>query len=177
VTFPCGRSNPLRILPFLLAAAACGGEGGPHVSRIDVVGLDGVEAALKERRGQGVLLNFWAIWCPPCVAELPDLAEVAEEYSGRGGVLLTVNYDLMLPGEEAASIVERVREFLRRKNFSFDVLVYDGPGFDAINERFDLPGPVPMTLAFDREGNVVGRHEGQGDRARFSEMMRRALGP
>jgi thiol-disulfide isomerase/thioredoxin len=181
VTFPCGRSIPalprtqVRLLLACLLAVACGGEEASHRPQVEVAGLEGVETALRARRGKGVLLNFWALWCEPCVEELPDLAEVSREFEDQGGVVFTVNYDLMLPGKEAAPTLADVRSFLGKEGLAFAAVVYDAPDFDAINERFGLPGPIPVTLALDREGNVVDRQEGRADRARFSEMMRRAL--
>src|SRR5881628_2063133 len=78
-----GLLRPLGLS--LLLAAACGGERGggsrgarPREPRIEVVRLEGIDTALRELRGKGVLLNFWAIWCAPCVAELPELAKVAD---------------------------------------------------------------------------------------------------
>lgn len=166
---PTGLVRSLAVA--LLLAAACGRE-----PRVDVVDLQGVEAALAARRGKGVLLNFWAIWCPPCVAELPDLVEVAGEFAGRGGRLLGVSYDLMIEGASREEVPGQVRAFLARKRLDLDVLVYDALDHLAINARFSLPGEIPVTLAFDREGKLVDRQEGPGDRARFTEMMRRALG-
>jgi thiol-disulfide isomerase/thioredoxin len=160
-----------RLAVALLLAASCGGG-----ARVEVAGPDGVDAALAARRGKGVLLNFWAIWCPPCVAELPDLAKVAREFAGRGGNLLGVSYDLMIEGASREAVPGQVREFLARKGLAFDVLVYDAADYDAINARFSLPGEIPVTLALDREGRIVDRQEGPGDERRFREMMRRALG-
>ncbi len=172
---PAGPSptDPLRRLAVALLLCACGGGREPSV---ELVGLEGVEAALAARKGKGILLNVWAIWCPPCVAELPDLVEVAGEFAGRGGTLLGVSYDLMIEGARREEVPGQVRAFLARKRLAFDVLVYDALDLDAINARFSLPGEIPVTLAFDRSGRLVDRQEGPGDRARFTEMMRRALG-
>ena len=54
--------------------------------------------------------------------------------------------------------------------------MYDAPDYDAINARFDLPGAVPVTLAFDAAGREVDRHVGEADEARFEAMMKKALG-
>ncbi|HKB15138.1 MAG TPA: TlpA disulfide reductase family protein [Planctomycetota bacterium] len=165
---PTGIARRLALA--LLIATACGGG-----FRVEVVTLDGVDAAVAARRGNGILLNFWAIWCPPCVAELPALAKVAGEFAGRG-TLLGVSYDLMIEGAKREEVSGQVREFLARKGLAFDVLVYDALDYDSINARFSLPGEIPVTLAFDREGRIVDRQEGPGDEGRFREMMRRALG-
>ena len=123
-----------------------------------------------------MLLNFWATWCPPCVAELPDLIEVAHEYRERGGDVLGVSYDLMIPGIDPAKMPDKLRRFLVERELDLPTLVYDAPDYDTINERFDLPGAVPVTLAFDKSGKLVDREDGEASRARFEEMMRKALG-
>jgi thiol-disulfide isomerase/thioredoxin len=173
----------------LLAFAACAPAGGtsgegsvasaPAPSSrpsIEVVGFEALDAALAARRGEGFLLNFWAIWCPPCVAEMPELVETAHAWRERGGSVVGVSYDLMIPGVTADEVVEQMRAFTQERGIDIPVLIYDDADYERINERFALPGEVPVTLAIDRAGNVVDRHEGQADRARFDELMRKALG-
>ena len=137
-----------------------------------------LEAALAERRGKGMLLNFWAIWCAPCVAELPELLEVAHEYADRGGRVVGMNYDRMVPltAEEYAAVPDKVAAFLEKRQYDLETLIYDADDYDAINALFELPGEVPVTLAIDADGTIVDRHEGQAGRERFAEMMEKALG-
>ena len=175
------------LLPLSVAAGpGCGaGEGagpprGPRAepaaaTSVEIVDLAGLEAALARQRGRGVLLNFWAIWCPPCVAELPELVETAREFQGEGGIVLAVSYDLMVPEATRDGTLEKVKRFAAERDIAVPVLIFDGPDLDAINERFDLPGPIPVTLAIDREGRIVDREPGRADRARFDELMRKAL--
>ncbi|MFN8526062.1 MAG: TlpA disulfide reductase family protein [Chloroflexota bacterium] len=54
-------------------------------------GLDARPIALSSLRGQPVLINFWASWCPPCRGEMPDLEEVRRDYAAAGLVVLAVN--------------------------------------------------------------------------------------
>ncbi len=142
---------------------------------IRVVDLKGVEAALAEHRGHGVLLDFWAIWCEPCVAELPALMETAREYRGSGGDVLTVSYDLMIPGVSRDDVLKQMRTFVAEHKIEAPVLIYDASDYDAINARFGLAGPIPVTLAFDRKGSIVDKNEGQANKARFDAMMQKAL--
>jgi thiol-disulfide isomerase/thioredoxin len=158
-----------------IAADAGDASASTVASPIEIVRFAGLDARLAELRGEGMLLNFWAIWCAPCVAELPDLVEVAHAYRERGGRVVGISYDLMVPGPDPATIESTMRSFLQRRELDFPVLIYDEDDEDAINERFDLPGGLPITLAIDRHGQIVDRQDGQAGKERFDEMMRRAL--
>jgi cytochrome c biogenesis protein CcmG, thiol:disulfide interchange protein DsbE len=181
-----------RVLSILLGLAALGCADGtpsstqeregapaavpPAVTPIEIVDLKGVEAALEKQKGRPFLLNFWATWCPPCVAELPELVAVAHAYRTRGVDVLSVSYDLMVPNVDRATLVEKIRKFLGDRKLDLPTLIYDASDYDAINERLGLPGPVPVTLAFDKSGRVVDREVGQATKERFEAMMDAALG-
>ena len=142
---------------------------------VRVVDLKGLEAALGEHRGEGVLLDFWAIWCEPCVAELPELLDVAHQYKGRGGSVVGVSYDLMVPGVTRDDVLKQVRAFVTERKIDFPILIYEADDYDAINQRFGLPGPIPVTLAIGKKGSIVDRQEQQSGKARFAAMMQKAL--
>jgi len=164
------------LLSALLSPALAANPQPAAVPTIQVVDLKGLEAALAKHRGKAVLVNFWAIWCQPCVEELPELLAVGREYAGKGAVVLTVSYDLMLPEVTKEGALKQMREFVARGSIDVPVYIYDGPDYDAINARFDLPGPVPATIAIDGNGAIVDRHAGKADRAAFEAMMKKALG-
>lgn len=172
------------LLSLALAACSPGSESVPEqasqspatLSSIEIVDFAGLEAALAAKRGEGFLLNFWAIWCAPCVAELPELVEVAHAWRARGGDALAVSYDLMVEGADRPNMPAIMREFVVDRGIDLPVLIYDDLDFEAINERFDLPGEIPVTLAIDKHGKIVDRQAGQADKARFEAMMRKALG-
>ncbi|MFB3854140.1 MAG: TlpA disulfide reductase family protein [Vicinamibacterales bacterium] len=142
---------------------------------IRVVDLKGLDAALQKYRGQAVLLNFWAIWCEPCLAELPDLLSVGREFRGKGGVVLTVSYDLMIPDVTREEVLGQMRRFAAERGIDVPVFIFEGEDYDQINERFGLPGPVPATISLDGMGRVVERHAGRSTREGFVKMMRNAI--
>jgi thiol-disulfide isomerase/thioredoxin len=177
------------LLSLALAAAALLGctESSPPRARgkqesavadvpVRIVDLAGLDAALAEKKGRPLLVNFWAIWCAPCVEELPDLMEVARAHRADGAEVLGVSYDFMVPGVSRDEVEGKVKSFLAQRGFELPTLIYDGPDYDAINERFDLPGDVPVTLAIDASGTIVDRQNDPADAARFEEMMQKALG-
>jgi thiol-disulfide isomerase/thioredoxin len=153
---------------------ACSGRV-PDQPDVRVVDLKGLETALGEHRGKGVLLDFWAIWCEPCVAELPELLDVAHQYKSRGGTVVGVSYDLMVPGVTRDEVLKQVRAFVTQRKIDFPILIYEADDYDAINQRFGLPGPIPVTLAIGRRGNIVDRQEAQSGKVRFAAMLQKAL--
>lgn len=67
--------------------------------------LEGASLRLKDLRGQAVILNLWASWCPPCKAEMPALQRVYEDYSSRGLVVLAANMTYQDSRDAAAQFV------------------------------------------------------------------------
>ena len=140
------------------------------------VSFDDLEAKLAQLEGQPYLLNFWAMWCAPCVKELPELVEVAREFEDEGLLLVTVNYDLMVAVDDIEAKMVQLADFQDKRDLPYPVLVYDEDDYDQINEALSLPGPIPVTLAFDATGREVARTENAADAARFREMAQAALG-
>ncbi len=165
------------VVCFSLSASGPGPTAAPApAADVRIVDLKGLDAVIAEHRGQAIVLNFWAIWCEPCVAELPSLLDVGREFSNRNAVVLTVSYDLMVPEVTPAAVMKQMRDFLARKKWDVPVFIYNAPDYDAINARFGLPGPVPATVAINRTGAIVGRHSGTTTRDQFAALMRKALG-
>jgi len=106
---------------------------------------DGEPVSLERLRGSIVVLDFWAGWCGPCVAELPTLARIAAEFDENGVVVLGINLD-----RSAVEFDEAVAEhaILYRQ-------VYDGPD-GPINTLYRVSG-IPMTYLIDRAGIIRGR--------------------
>ena len=168
----------IRASVLALVLAGCGeSTAAPEPLRVEIGGLDAIESAVARARGNALLVNFWATWCPPCVEELLALGEVARASAGRGARVLGVSYDLMAATTTRAEVEAKVRAFLQERDLPLPTVILDASDFDAVDERFELPGGIPVTLAYDRDGKLADRHEGAATRERFEEMMRKALGP
>ena len=133
-----------------------------------------MRAAVAEGDARGTLLNFWATWCVPCVEEMPELAEVAREWRERGLRVLTISVDHVVPGR--APTPEEVRQFAERAGWGLDVLYFRDADHEGLDEAFDLPGSIPVTLALDAAGEEVGRSEDRTSKEGFVELARAALG-
>ncbi len=108
--------------------------------------LDGRTWTAADFEGRVVLLDFWATWCAPCLADFPHLERARAAYGERGLVILSVSLD--------RSSRSDLRSFARRQNIAWPVL-HDGLGAaGAVARRFHVEYP-PRSLLFDREGRLV----------------------
>jgi thiol-disulfide isomerase/thioredoxin len=126
-----------------------------------------------DRRSDLRVLNVWATWCAPCVAEMPELQKIHEAYGRRGVSLVALSMDDVLPGsrEEAR---ERVESFVASRSLSFPTLLYIG-SIPEIETEFNLSGEIPVTIVFDRKGREVKRIEGILDGPSFRAELDRLL--
>jgi peroxiredoxin len=141
-----------------LAAAVGGGTPGDPAPAIEVRTLDGEAIRLEDLRGEVVLVNFWATWCPPCRLEMPGMERVFRERRDRGFQVVAISTDR---GGEA-----EVRPFLEERGITFPVALDRGEGL-----AFGGVRTLPTSFLIDRQGRI--RHVVRGY---FSEVaLRRAV--
>jgi peroxiredoxin len=149
----------LGVPGLLLLAAACSEDARPAMV---VVGqpapayaaptLAGDTLGLADLRGQVVMLNIWATWCPPCREEMPGLEALQRQYADQGLHVIGVSID----GRGAAG---EVRQFLESNGITFTIL-HDAD--ERVTRTFRTIG-VPETFLIDREGRVLNRWIGKID--------------
>ena len=104
---------------------------------------------LADLRGKVVLLNFWATWCPPCKAEMPDLNALHEKYGASQDIAVVgVNVE-----EEAAT----VKQFVEQHKLAFPILLDPE---SRVTQLFGVR-PLPTTFIIDREGFIRDAWNGQ----------------
>jgi cytochrome c biogenesis protein CcmG, thiol:disulfide interchange protein DsbE len=132
---------------------------GTRAPDFAAVTLDGRPAGLADWRGQVVLLNIWATWCPPCIEEMPSLQRLHDSLAGEDFSVVAVSIDA-LPGSMSAlgQPGGDVSEFVAHFGLTFPVL-HDPSG--EIQRRYGAPG-LPATFIIDREGRI--RHKILGAR-------------
>lgn len=94
--------------------------------------LDGEEVSLSDYRGKKVFLNFWASWCPPCRAEMPEMQEFHEKY-GDEVEIIAVN----ATGTERSEAV--MREYIEENGYTFTVLLDQDLTVNASYQALSLP--------------------------------------
>jgi len=125
----------------------------------DTVGLD-------DYRGDVMLLNVWATWCPPCVEEMPSMQRLYEELGPHGLKVVAVSVDHIDSDD--------VRRWIEDRGFTFDAL-HDQSA--EIEHVYQTTG-VPESFVIDREGVIVKKVIGaaQWDHPTQVALMRRLLG-
>lgn len=106
--------------------------------------------ALSDLKGKVVFLNFWATWCPPCIAEMPSIQKLYNEFGDNDQVVfLLVDVDNQR---------EKSENFMRRRRFSLPVHTPASPVPDSY-----MDGSIPTSLVLNKSGQVVFKHEGMGN--------------
>ncbi len=104
--------------------------------------LDGSRQALSDYRGQVVLVNLWATWCPPCKAEMPLLQRYFEKHQAEGFTVIAIE-----DGEPASD----VRSFAKQYALTFPVWL--DPGHEATDRAFKTSN-LPTSYIIDRVGTI-----------------------
>jgi peroxiredoxin len=124
--------------------------GGVQAPEFDLATADGKRVLLTALRGQVVLLNFWATWCPPCREEMPSMERLHQEFRAQGLAVLAVDI------QESPKQVAR---FMRDFRLTFPALLDTDA---AVAGRYGARG-LPSTYLIDRNGRVVGQAVGPRD--------------
>lgn len=154
-------------------ASAVTEAAGPTLTVVD---LDGLRQALQDHRGQPLLLNLWAMWCGPCVAELPNLQGVQEQMVAAGGAVLGLNCELMAPGRDLPETLADLPAFLAERGLTFPHLVYEDEDFGPLADELDVALALPVTLAIGADGEIKARHKGVASADEFAELAAAACG-
>ena len=113
---------------------------------------DGQPLDLSAFRGKGKLVvNFWATWCPPCVAELPMLDRFGRDHADRGWQVLGLAVD------QPSS----VRRFLASRPVAFPTGMAGLQGTELSRSLGNTQGSLPFTVVFAANGSVLHRKIGQ----------------
>jgi cytochrome c-type biogenesis protein len=157
----------------LLLLAACGAETGQGPAVVgqqapaySAISIAGDSVSLAGLRGNVVLLNVWATWCPPCREEMPGLEALHQELSPKGLRVVGVSID-------RGSARPEIDSFLRDNGVTFSIL-HDGD--ERITRVFRTAG-VPETYLIGHDGTLLNRWIGKIDPASRSirEPVERAL--
>jgi thiol-disulfide isomerase/thioredoxin len=144
-------------------------KAGPSVEPIDRSGL---KTLIGERGGKILLLNIWATWCEPCVAEFPDLKKLSQAYDTAAVEVVAISADY--PDEVDTKIIP----FLKKTNVPFRVYVaqfeHQEDFINAVNRSWS--GALPVSLVYDSHGKERFFHVGQQSFDDFKREVEKAKG-
>jgi thiol-disulfide isomerase/thioredoxin len=143
------------------SAASCKAEGPANLS-LTLKDMNDADYRLADLKGKVVLVNFWASWCAPCLAEIPEFIKVREEYHDKGFEIIGISTD-----DNAAQL----RDFAKKYKTNYPLLQVTGEAEDAYGPVFGLPTSVIVA----RDGSVCKRHFGPLSKEQLEKEIKSLL--
>jgi thiol-disulfide isomerase/thioredoxin len=127
--------------------------------------VDGGKQQLSDLKGKAVVVNFWATWCGPCKAEMPEFTKVHAEYRDRG-------VEFIGAANEPRAERDKVQEFVAHLGIKFPIWLE--ASIDHL-DAFKVGPGIPATVIVDQQGRVAARIKGVTDAAQLRSLLDRLL--
>ena len=125
---------------------------------------------LADYKGKIIFLNFWATWCPPCRAEMPDIQKLYE-HSPMEGTDAVIVLGVAAPKLGSEKDEAGIKAFMDKNGYSYPVLMDEGGKlFEAYGIR-----AIPTTYLIDRNGNIIGRVQGALSAENLEKIIQQVL--
>ena len=157
---PSGAKPPRTNLPMPPVAASHGEAAAPAGAWTQ---LDGRRATLEDMRGQVVILDFWATYCPPCREEIPHLVRLQKQFGPQGLKVIGLN----VGGEEDRP---KVPEFVKLYKIQYQLA---DPEDETVGRFLADDDRIPQTFVIDRQGRLIEHVVGFDDDV--AERLERAV--
>jgi cytochrome c biogenesis protein CcmG, thiol:disulfide interchange protein DsbE len=152
-----------RAVPQAAAALGLGG-GGEPAPAFTLLTLEGDSISLESLRGQVVLVNFWASWCPPCRVEMPGFERVYRARRDDGFVIVGIATD--------RHAEDQIRAFIADHDITYPIAL----GTQQVVREYGGVSALPESFLVDRDGNVrhrvIGYFAEPALRAAVDRMLR-----
>lgn len=120
--------------------------------------VDGKIIKLSDYKGKKIILNFWATWCPPCRAEIPDFVKFYNENKGKVEII----------GISVSSKEEDVKEMIKRYGITYPVCIGD----EKIEKLYGPINAVPTTFIIDENGYIKYKKIGMMNEQELKEILK-----
>ena len=146
------------MITLALPALAVQGENVPAPD-FAIRDLKGTDLTLADYKGKVLILNFWATWCGPCRAEIPDFIEAYKENKARGLEIIGVSVDRMT--------ADKLLAFVEKAGINYPVALADR----SIVGAYEPGEYIPATIVVDKKGVIRFRHVGQLEKADLVKLF------
>jgi peroxiredoxin len=127
--------------------------------------LEGASHRLSQWKGEVVLLNFWAPWCPPCREEVPAFIELQQKYAAQGFTVVGITVDTR----------KNAQTFADTMGVNYPVLVAEEEGIALAKQYGNKVGALPYSVLIDRQGNIVFTHRNELTREEAEKALKGVL--
>lgn len=126
--------------------------------------LDGGKFKLSDKKGKVLLVTIWGTWCGPCIAEMPTLIELQNQYREQGLEVIGLNIG---DGAGTPEPVDKITKFIAQKQLNYTIGISSNT---TTNEFYKITkqNVVPQSILVDREGHLRGVFVGGGERIYMS---------
>jgi thiol-disulfide isomerase/thioredoxin len=125
--------------------------------------MHGDDVVLSSYKGKVMILNFWATWCGPCKAEIPDLVRLQAQYRD----------DLVVLGFSVDDTPEKMKPYATEYKINYPLLV--GNGREDVQDAYGPLWGIPVSVIIDREGKITKKHSGIASREQFEREIKPLL--
>ena len=121
--------------------------------------MHGADVALADFKGKVIVVNFWATWCGPCKAEIPDLVGLQAKYGD----------DLAIVGISVDDTPEQMKPYAAEYKINYPLLV--GNGREDVQDAFGPLWGIPVSVIIGRDGTIAKKHSGIASREQFEREI------
>ncbi len=139
------------------------GTVGTTAAPVALTDIDGKPLTLASYNGKVVLLDFWATWCAPCLAEIPHFIEFQDKYGPQGFQVIGVSMD---------DPPDPVQPFYQQHKMNYPVAI----ATPQLAESYGgVLGGLPVTFLIDREGRIAAKYRGQTEAGIIQQKLEQLL--